>query len=314
MQNIIIKQSDNYKINIFHYPSSFSEIKGCILFLNDMRDHHERYEDFFRVLNIYGYIVYTYDYRGHGKSLSVSELGQVASKNGHQILIDDLVSVSKKIENDNPNTSKYIIGIGLGSTLAEYFMNIYPNSYKESCWSGFALISPFHKSIAYCSKKMFNIKIRYLFSKENNKPSIKESEQFFSGKSYHSFGNRTSFDWISKNNNEVGMYIHDPYCGFYCSPSFFYDYYKLCKLSFPKKNKALTDNNITLLIISGSDDAFADMGESVNKKCDIYKKLGIRNIRKIIYKNFRHDLFHDKDYDLVYEDILHWLDPSLIIE
>ena len=49
----------------------------------------------------------------------------------------------------------------------------------------------------------------------------------FGSKKYTKLSSRTAFDWLIRSNPVVGEYINDPYCGFTCTASFYYDLIKL---------------------------------------------------------------------------------------
>jgi len=129
----------------------------------------------------------------------------------------------------------------------------------------------------------------------------------FGGKSYSKIITRTSFDWLSRNNTSVGAYIHDPYCGFICTISFYHDLLKLASLATTSSLMKRTRNNLPILIISGDHDPVGGSGKEINHLTSIYKKWGYNRITTKLYVDCRHELLQELNSDEVMKDILTWI-------
>ncbi len=65
--------------------------------------------------------------------------------------------------------------------------------------------------------------------------------------------------------------------------------------------------DLPLLFVAGGDDPVGNNGKSVIKVYKEYKKAGIKNVKIKLYPNDRHEILNETDRDVVYEDLLHWL-------
>ena len=85
--------------------------------------------------------------------------------------------------------------------------------------------------------------------------------------------NRTKFDWLSSDNNQVDKYIADPLCGFICTTSFYRELFsgvlEVNKLEEYKK----TPKNLPIHIFSGDRDPVGDMGKGVKEVYENYKNV-----------------------------------------
>lgn len=304
MPETILKQPDGYKLKVYDYQAPYDEISGNILFFTDIRDHHERYEEFFHMLNSYGFDVYTYDYRGQGKDYLISDLGHIISNGGDSLLISDLTSITKYIANNNSDIPFFIMGVGFGASFARIAISI-----DDIIFDGVTLISPYELSPTVITKYLSDINLSRFF-KDPTSPSKKYTDKIFENKDFNSFGNRTSCDWISRINSQVGQYIHDPLCGYPCSLSFYQDFLSIVKLA-SKKIPSKSKPNAAILVVSGSNDPYSDMSNNIDKILSHYKNAGFSDVQKIIYEESRHDLFHEKDTELFFNDIIHWLIPDM---
>jgi alpha-beta hydrolase superfamily lysophospholipase len=120
--------------------------------------------------------------------------------------------------------------------------------------------------------------------------------------------NRTDFDWISSVPEEVDGYINDPFCGFVCTSRFYADLLDGVLLVNASKSFEALDSERPVFLFSGSDDPVGGFGAGVTQVYDRVKAAGVRDVSLKLYPEGRHEMFHEKDKELVFSDILEWLE------
>jgi alpha-beta hydrolase superfamily lysophospholipase len=133
----------------------------------------------------------------------------------------------------------------------------------------------------------------------------------FGRKCFIRLSDRTVFDWLSRSHTVVGAYMHDPYCGFTCTASFYHDLIKLIDLCCRKKLIRLTKKELPLFIISGEFDPVGGYAKGVKKYISVLKKLGFNNVSSKLYPECRHELLNKLNRDDVFADIQQWLSKRI---
>lgn len=291
-----IEQKDGYKTKVYFYPTKKDPVMGSVLILHGVAEHHERYEDFARFLNSEGFDVYMYDHRGHGKDRKLDELGFFASHDGASVVVNDAIEVLKYISRVKRSTRFALFGHSMGSIIARNVLQKYDSmDCAVICGStmpdslilnGGLLISSLHcffKGPKFVSKKLNRL--------------------MFGNKLYTSLCTRTSFDWLSRNNTNVGAYINDPYCGFVCTTSLYRDVVLLTKLASKKQNIAKTRKDLPIYFTAGEKDPVGGYGQEVKKLYQTYKKLGFETIDIKLYPEARHEILNEINQDEVMKNI-----------
>ena len=119
--------------------------------------------------------------------------------------------------------------------------------------------------------------------------------------------NRTNFDWLSRDERQVDLYIEDPYCGGIFTSSFFYDFLRGLKLITKKRNLKTIPKDLPIFIFSGSMDPVGFFGKGIENLVNMYKSIGMTNISYKIYPGGRHEMLNELNKDEVIEDIITWL-------
>ena len=94
------------------------EIRGFFQVVHGMTEYIGRYEKFMRELAQEGYLAFGYDHLGHGKSVrEESELGFIASRDGHLRLCEDVKVFSEKVmaTYQKENRPYFLMGHSMGS-------------------------------------------------------------------------------------------------------------------------------------------------------------------------------------------------------
>ena len=64
-------------------------------------------------------------------------------------------------------------------------------------------------------------------------------------------------------------------------------------------------------MVAGKEDPVGNYGKGVRKVYETYKKHGIQDIEIKLYENDRHEILNETDYEIVYQDILSWIEKKV---
>lgn len=137
------------------------------------------------------------------------------------------------------------------------------------------------------------------------------NNMLFGGKAYRRLITRTSFDWLTRNNPAVGAYIHDPYCGYLCTISFYHDLLMLALTASSASQMKKTRNTLPILVISGEQDPVGGYGKEVKHMLALYNKWGYKRITGKLYPECRHELLQELNADEIMMDICSWIEKQL---
>ncbi|TAH65665.1 MAG: alpha/beta fold hydrolase [Anaerolineaceae bacterium] len=296
---ITIKQKDGY-ITKLTYLSCPKKPKASILILHGMAEHQKRYTSYAQYLVDLGFDVFLYDHRGHGTDKKLNELGFFSYHKGYQLVIDDAITVSQYIEQNNRCNKFFLFGHSMGSLIARNVIQTY-DKYNGVILSGTAYPPKF---LLLAGLFMTSL-VKKIKGPKYISPFLKNL--LFGGNKYTKLADRTAFDWLTRSYPVVGAYIHDPYCGFICTSSFYHDLLKITSNASNKKLIRMTKLEMPMFIISGERDPVGAYGKDIKRLLSKYKKIGFTNIAYKLYPDCRHELLNELNKDEVYSDINHWL-------
>ncbi len=301
------KADDGFDIFVYHWnPDNEVKVKGLVQIAHGMAETAARYERFAEVLTRNGYAVYANDHRGHGKTAgSLENVGYLAVKDGLELLVNDMHQLSTMILNEYPTLPLFLFGHSMGSFAAQRYIMLYGDGLKGVILSGSNGSQPLlHKIGFFISKCEVKKRGRKTKSHKMNRLSFGSYNKAFKP-------NRTEFDWLSRDNEEVDKYISDPYCGNVFTAGFFYDFMKFFKIIDEEKNMELLPTNLPIYLFSGDKDPVGNYGKGVTKLFYAYKKYGIKDITMKLYSGGRHESLNEINRDEVMTNVVKWLDQKV---
>ncbi|CZR78552.1 TPA: lysophospholipase [Clostridioides difficile] len=281
--------------------------KAVIQIAHGMAETAQRYETFAKVLTKNGYIVYINDHRGHGKTAKIIEnVGHLAEKEGFRCLVEDMYTLTNIIKKENEDLPIYLFGHSMGSFASQRYIMDYSNNL-----SGLILCGSNGKQgiILNLAHLIINREIKKYGRRSK---SNKINNLIFSGEIIRR-NEKTKFDWLSRDKEQVEKYINDPFCGVVCSCGFFYDLVQGLKEIEDKENLKKVPLDIPIYIISGDKDPIGKNGKGVLRLRDRYIKLGVKDVTCKLYKDGRHELLNEINREEVFEDIICWLNNKIEI-
>lgn len=271
--------------------------KAVIQIAHGMAETAQRYETFAKVLTKNGYIVYINDHRGHGKTAKIIEnVGHLAEKEGFRCLVEDMYTLTNIIKKENEDLPIYLFGHSMGSFASQRYIMDYSNNL-----SGLILCGSNGKQgiILNLAHLIINREIKKYGRRSK---SNKINNLIFGGEIIRR-NEKTKFDWLSRDKEQVEKYINDPFCGVVCSCGFFYDLVQGLKEIEDKENLKKVPLDIPIYIISGDKDPIGKNGKGVLRLRDRYIKLGVKDVTCKLYKDGRHELLNEINREEVFEDI-----------
>ena len=123
--------------------------------------------------------------------------------------------------------------------------------------------------------------------------------------------NRTTADWISRDEKAVDLYLADPFCTFKPTAGLFRDMMEGLQFISNKKNLAKMDPNTPVYLFSGDNDPVGSNGRGVEKVCGYFRAAGTKDLTMKLYPGGRHEMLNETNKDEVFNHVLAWLEAHL---
>jgi len=298
MEYSILKSFDNEKLYLKIYK--VDNPKGAIQIVHGMMEHQERYRDFAHFLNQNGYTVITSDLRGHGSNCT--ELGFFKNKYGYKALIKDQIEITNYIKNELKIQNVILFGHSMGSIITRNVIKTSSQEYEKVILSGFPNYNKFAPFAILLSNIIKLFEGKHSHSTLLEKGALGPFEKAIKDR-------KTNLDWLSVNKENVDEYIKDPLCGFKFSNQAYNDLFHLM-YEMGKTNLKNVKEDLPILLLNGENDPCVGSLKGIKVSRKILKKQGFKNQRHISYPRLRHEILKEKEKDIVYKDILNFVEEK----
>ena len=284
------------------------EPTGIIQVVHGMIEHIGRYKYFAEILCSKGYIVVGHDQLGHGRSvLSRKEYGYFSGNNPSDTLIRDIHQLRVNIQKRYPNLPYIMLGHSMGSYLLRKYLVYYGKGLSGAIILGTGFVNSGLATFG-------TVITRVLAVFEGWKCRSNLVKMLMYNNSYKGY-DLTATDpersWLSRDLERVKWAYSDPACRFSFTLNGYLGLFQTVAFSCSEKNIRRIPKMLPLLILSGDKDPVGDLGEGVIRFSRLCDKAGIRNKTMKLYGGARHEILNETDRDVVYEDILNWLEKVM---
>lgn len=306
-KEIKIKSTDNItELNVNIWLPDNQKPKGVIQLAHGITEHIGRYEKFAEFFTKKGYIVVANDIIGHGKSTSESKPKMyLGSANSWFYVVNDFYKVYKFMREKYKEEEYILLGFSLGSFVVRTFISMYPESKIDKV----ILVGT-----GYTSN--FNLKLGKMVAESEAKKvgedKSTETINKLALENYNkSFKNvKTKCDWLCSNQEELELYLKDPLVGKNVTAGLFRELLNGMMYCGNNKNIKKINKKLHILLISGTEDPVGNFTKGIKKLEKKYRKYGINNISTKFYDSLRHDIFHEKNAEDIFEYIFNWCSES----
>ncbi len=301
-----ILSSDNTHYLHHHFFESANkdtDVKATLLIVHGMAEHSGRYADFAQFLADNGIAVATYDQLGHGQTVkTAADLGFFGDEHPVQSLLKDVIVMADSLKVRHPNVPHFVMGHSMGSFIIRNVLKHHAHNFTGAILMGTAdanpltkVLLPVNKVLAKVAPRQPNTVLATIMNKVLNAQINDDASS-------------SQFAWLSQNIDNIEAYEADPLCGFDFTNNGFMALFSLMDTGLNKRWSTTIAKPFPMLFISGEDDPIGDMSKGIRKIVTRLNKQNFSNVDIQLYPNMRHEPLHEKDNQLVYQDILEWLE------
>ena len=276
---------------------------ACILqVVHGMAEYIDRYDDFARFLADRGILVVGDDHLGHGRSVTPGEpYGYFCREDAPTVLVRDEHRLKKMMQEQYAGVPYIILGHSMGSFITRNYLLKYGAGIDGAIIMGTGM-QP--KPVLMCALALAAVQ-RMIFGADHVGKLIDKLAFGAYGKRIKS--PKTSFDWLSRNEDNVRKYVKDPLCGFTFTVNGFQTLFTLIYNLHDREKISKMPKNLPVFFLSGADDPVGDYGGSVELVCRSFEEIGMENVQMKLYPKDRHEILNEVDKEDVYGDIYRWI-------
>jgi len=278
------------------------EVRAVLQIAHGVSEYILRYEPFATYLTERGFAVAGHDHLGHGSSMAPDGKPMYFGPKGSwDWVVQDMETRRVLAKQQFPDLPYFLLGHSMGSFLTRTYLIRHPGKVDGAIVMGTGqMIAP----LVAGGKLVAAVESRRV-GESNGSPLV---QQLAFGTYNKIFApNRTGFDWLSVNTENVDRYIADPLCGGNPSIGLFRE--MLGGISFIGKPEHLKQMDLTtpILLISGAMDPVGDCGKGVKRVYVLFQKAGVRDVTLKLYPELRHEILCETECETVFEDVYQWL-------
>ncbi|WP_366924208.1 alpha/beta hydrolase [Metallumcola ferriviriculae] len=295
---------DKEDVEIFVYKwMSDKPIKGIVQVAHGMAETASRYRYFAEELTKQGFLVYANDHRGHGNTAKEHDNLGYCGEDGFNKMVENLYDLNQIISKEQPHCPLFLFGHSMGSFLVQKYIFTYPTDQL----AGVILSGSNGK------KAPLLLNVAEMIAKRRlKKLGPKHRDEFLNSLMFSDFNkkfrpNKTPFDWLSRNDEEVQKYANNPQCGFVSSTGYFYDLLRALKGLHTYQNMSQIRKELPIYIFSGDKDPVGNFGKGIKNLVSSYHRHGLQDVTYKLYPEGRHEMLNETNKDEVIEDTLAWL-------
>lgn len=277
-----------------------SEPAAILVISHGMAEHGDRYRPLARWLSGQGVAIVTFHHRGHGPACCPDNLGHYANQHGWASVVADLHRVVQHARSQFPGLPLHLLGHSMGSFIAQSYAQQHGSNLDSLILSATNRIDRSH---LLASRGIIGL-IRLVRGKRHRSRLVARMtfEQF----NRRFRPNRTTADWLSRDQEQVDRYISDPLCGFDCTVGLWSDFIGGMLSISPSHWR----KDLPVHLFSGTEDAVGEMGRGVRRHFQMIREAGLEKVTLRLFEGGRHEMLNETNRDEVWGYLQSLCQPS----
>lgn len=283
-------------------------IKAILQISHGMVEFIERYMAFAEFLTENGYMVVGHDHIGHGASVASKEdWGYFCEGSPSDVLIEDMHKLRTLIQEDYSELPYFMLGHSMGSFMLRKYLAFHPDKLRGAIIMGTGFIPGSLTSVAMgltaCVTKL-----------KGSRHRSKLIQSLAFGADYKDFdmtGEHPEKSWLTKDVDIVNTYYNEPRCTYMFTVNGYKGLFEAIHFCCNSENTTKIPKKLPLFIVSGEQDPVGGLGKGVKQVYDMHKVSGALDVTYKLYENDRHEILNETDKQVVFEDILAWMNVRI---
>jgi alpha-beta hydrolase superfamily lysophospholipase len=257
--------------------------RGIVQLTHGMGEHIERYEPLADILTEAGFVVAGQDHRGHGATAGSPENFGHLGPAGWPGLVDDIGRLVGHLRSEVPDVPLVLLAHSMGSFAAQQYALDHSGDIDALVLTGTALLDLLEPALDL-SQPMDLAAFNAPFA-----PA------------------RTDFDWLSRDEHQVDLYIADPRCGFGLDQLAAQQMFAGARPLADADRLSAMRPELPLYVAVGEQDPVNGQLALLNPLVERYSN-HLEDVMVHIYPGARHEVLNETNREEVIADLLVWLD------
>ena len=298
-EELTYRSADGESLIHAYVWSPVGEIKGVIQLSHGMCEYVQRYDAWARRFAAGGN-----DHLGHGNTApSPEQLGHIAPRNGHEILVEDVHALSLLMRERFPSAPLILYGHSMGSFVARAYLSKYGNELAAALLSGTigpGLPTGLGRKVAHT--------VGFLRGREHR-------SRLLTAMGFGSYNKRfekekDTFSWLTRDKAVRDAYRKDRFCKIIFTTEGYDTLFALISQISKKSWAETLPKELPILLFSGDCDPVGGNGKGVRAVYERLKRAGV-NASLRLYEGGRHEMHNELNADEVYADLKAYLEENV---
>lgn len=277
--------------------------KAVVQIVHGVAEYVNRYDCLARFLADHGYAVCGDDHLGHGRTaMADSKFGWFARYDGWTLVVADERTLRQQMGEQFPGVPYFLLGHSMGSFMTRTYLCRYPGEVSGAILSGTGQ----EPALTVAAGKLLAGLIGLFKGSDHSSTFV---NNLALGAYNRQFApNRTTADWISRDEAEVDKYIADPLCQFIPTVGMYRDMFSGLQYISGERALSRIDPDTPVYLYSGDRDPVGSNGAGAKKVWNYFKTHGTKDLSLKLYEGGRHEMHNELNKDEVFSDVLDWLE------
>ena len=281
--------------------------RAVLQITHGMVEYIERYRAFAEFLNDNGFLVVGHDHIGHSESVVSKDEWGFFAEHPSDTVVADMHTLREMTQKEHPGVPYFMLGHSMGSYMLRKYLAIHGEGLTGAIIMGTGCIPDNTTKLA-----MIIAKLQAAFLGWHHRSKLLQKLSY--DKYYHQFdltGKDASNSWLTKDEEIVKNYYADPKCTFVFTVNAYMGLFEAVLFDNQQENIEAVPKSLPLFFVSGAMDPVGGCGSGVKKVYNKFDTAGKEDITWKLYDNDRHEILNETDRDVVYHDILAWMNVHL---